>query len=188
MTKPLKIDVQIGQWFSGQGNAGLPFLEWQRMTPREKLAARMAYISAEAERLGAMTYHEGCGIPGNLIAEARHLHVLAEQAIDQLQTGNLDRAAMQALDVGIMTEGVNRSLAIWAALQLKGQSQRAKSAGGAATADQRKIEQAERMAEVVDRWNKLSATPEHDRAGIIAARLGIKIDTVRRLVKKAGLR
>jgi hypothetical protein len=188
MKKPLKIEVQVSQWFSGQAVAGLAFGDWLGMTPQAKLTARLTFIRDEADRLGAMTYQEDCPYPANLIAEARELRDRSAQALAALQLGDFDSAGLLALDVGIMMEGLNRSLAIWAALQLQRQAQRRRSAGGDTTREVRQEEQAERIAEIKRIWHSLTAENNAIRHRTIALRLGLKPDTVSRLTKKAGLR
>jgi len=69
-------------------------------------------------------------------------------------------------------------------------ARKGRSAGGQSTAEQKQAEAEANIAQVVELWKKLEAQgrPERERAGIIANRMGRPIDTVRRWVKKAGLR
>lgn len=62
--------------------------------------------------------------------------------------------------------------------------------GGNSTAERKREEQQERIADTVRRWEKLAkdGRPERERAGIIAQQTGHPVDTVRRWVRKAGLR
>ena len=65
-----------------------------------------------------------------------------------------------------------------------------RSEGGRITAQQKKDDAAANMAEAVRLWDELgsSGKAEHERASIIAQRMGAKPNTVRGWLKKAGLR
>jgi len=188
MKKP--IQIEIGNLFSGHTTAGFSFPEFEALPPNKKLIKRMGFIRDEAARLGNATYHIDCGIPGNLIGEAQRLHRAAALAVEAAERDDLADAALRALDVGALMEGLNKSLAVWRALSLKRDVQRPRSSGGETTAEKRRNEQDHRAQEVARIWQKLDSAgrPKHERCSLISDRLGIKPDTVRRLIRKTGLR
>lgn len=69
-------------------------------------------------------------------------------------------------------------------------ARKGRSAGGHSTAEQKREEAEQNVAEVMERWQKLEAQgkPERERAAIIAYRMGRPVNTVRTWIKKAGLR
>lgn len=64
----------------------------------------------------------------------------------------------------------------------------ASQAGGKATASIKKETQNKLIEKAIQKWNSLSDRPERDRCGIIAEQLGVKPNTVRGWIRKAGLR
>lgn len=188
MKKP--IQVEIGNLFAGHTMAGVSFIEWQAMQPAEKLIRRMTFIRDEAAQLGNAIYDENCEMPGNMIAEAQNLHRMASLAVEVAERGDYADAALRALDVGAQMEGLNRSLAIWRALELKGDIHRPRARGGDAAAITKKNQEAENIRKVAHIWSQLAISdkPEHERANLISQRTGMNPDTVRRYIRKAGLR
>lgn len=65
-----------------------------------------------------------------------------------------------------------------------------RSEGGKVTAEKRSSKADDRMTKAIDCWHKLETEgrPERERCGIIANRMGVKTNTVRGWIKKAGLR
>jgi hypothetical protein len=63
-----------------------------------------------------------------------------------------------------------------------------RSAGGKATAAERQMDLADNLKKVAKLWAELETKQPHQRAGIIAQRMGCPVDTVRVWIRKAGLR
>lgn len=69
-------------------------------------------------------------------------------------------------------------------------ARKGRSAGGHSTAEQKRTEAEQNVAQVMEIWRKLEeqGRPERERAGIIARRLGRPIQSVRRWIRKANIR
>lgn len=186
--KPIK--VRVRELFKGEGRAGLPPEQWMGMSEEDRLYARVEFIRERAGALAGMPYSDELNIPGNVWGEFLNLEQLALQVLTDLDNGQPLRAAMASIDVGRQVEHIKTQLAIYAAADATFKLQKPRSAGGVARAEISKDEQAEKIEQVVAMWRDLgeAGRPERERAGIIATRKGWKVDTVRRWLRKAGLR
>ena len=183
----MKTTVTIKDLFAGEMLGGMNPEEWERISMREKADNRLKYLEQRARALSGMPYKPEYGLPTSVWSTA---YCLAEDAMKALESSDPDARGWLMLEVGRSLEKIKTYIAVSQALELQIDLLAPKSAGGKATAEKRIAEAQENQNKVAEYWHKLEAEkrPERERAGIIAQRLGFKIDTVRRLIKKAGLR
>ena len=176
----MTVRVTLRRLFAGQLLGGHSPVEFERMTSADRAAV-----------LAALPYSPANDMPANIHAEARKLNTAARNTLALLEDGrDISRAVSCALAVGTAVQRIESILATAAALDVTEQLQRPRSAGGKETARQRKEKAASNQEVAAAHWRKLAdeGRPEHERTGIIAQRMNAKGDTVRRWIRKAGLR
>jgi hypothetical protein len=189
MSKTMRITLP--HLFAGHQLAGCDPVEFETMTCAERMCARLSFIGDRAAVLVAMPYDVANGLPANIRAEARKLQNEAMRARQLVESGiDAAGAGEASLAVGERLGRIQMHVAVAAALDLTGKMHRPRSTGGATTAELKKAEAAERISEAVDIWQKLEKErrPKRERTAVIAQRMHVPPDTVRRWIKKAGLR
>ena len=185
-----KAKVTLPNLFDGEFLAGLEPQEWETLTPAERITARLAFIETRAGVLADLPHSNDSGMPANVHSTARRLQLTAQDALTALEGGDPHTAAWLALEAGKLMADVGKILAVAKALEVTVQLKKPRSAGGRTTAQQKKDEAGANMAEAVRLWDELgrSGKAEHERASIIAQRMGYNARTVRDWLKKAELR
>ena len=125
-------------------------------------------------------WRESMGFPATVPADAQTLLKLCEQALSAIQNGD-EGAMLLAMKATAQASELNRWPAIDKALTLQRSASALRSKGGKATAKTT----CEKVAEM---YLSLESKAERERTGVIANRLGIDASTVRRHLKKAGIR
>lgn len=180
----MKITVQ--RLFDGNLTGGVEPESWESLTIDERISSRLRFIQSRAKSFADMPYSTESGLPANIWSEARRLEKSAEDAITALPS-NPHLSAWYAIEVGVQMGRINELVAVAKAFEIKIELIEPKSQGGKTTAKLKKLSAAEKMDEAVRLWRTLKK-PERVRSGIIAQRMGYPTDTVRRWIKKAGLR
>ncbi len=184
------VTVTLPRLFSGRMLAGNPPEKFERMDETERLCAQLEFIRDRAYFLANMPYDPSCGLPANVHSEALELSRATSSALSHLSSGEMVNAAAATMKVGEKLSGIDAVLARAKALDVTEQIFRAKSAGGKSTASQKKYQAIQNVKEAAKQWRTLAENgkPEHERVALIAMRMAAKPDTVRRWIKKAGLR
>lgn len=184
----MRITVTLPRLFAGESLGGYAPQDFERLSMAEQLCARLSFIEERARALASTPYDSKNGLPANVHADARRLADRAYHALVKLAAGDVVAAAWIAVDVGQKMGSITATLAVAKALDLTVTIKKPKSAGGKATAEEKKKDARKNQDIAARIWDELAGKPEHERVGIIARRMNAKPDTVRRWIKKAGLR
>lgn len=186
----MKINITVRELFSGHKTGGLAPNEWLGLNEEGQLKQRIFFIASRAGAIGQIVYDENCGLPANVIFEARTLHQRASKALQAADNQDFLAAAKLALEVERMLSELNGQMAAYAGLKVRAEAQKPRSEGGKSTAELKREQQKANIENTVKRWEKLArdGKPERERAGIISMQTGHPVDTVRRWINKAGLR
>jgi len=180
-----KTTVTIPHLFHGEGNAGLSFNDWHSLPPENQLRARLQFITLRASSLAQTPYDIKSGLPANVWQIAQNIERLGNQAAN---TKELINVSMLCIDIGKLLESIKTIFLSYEATNFKVQLLEPKSKGGQATAAIKKTRAEENQTKAREIWFELAGNDEHSRCETIANRMGYKPDTVRRWIKKAGLR
>ena len=181
--KPLKIN----QPCQPTGTAGHPIEAWIEMTPLQQAQAHLVSMQATARKWAGVQWRESMGVPATVPADAQTLLRLCEQALRAIEAGD-QSATLLAMKATAQAAELNRWTAIDKALTLRRTANAPRSSGGKATAAQKKERAQSTLEKIAAMWLALEGKDESGRAGVIAKRLGLDASTVRRHIKKAGLR
>lgn len=182
MKKPT---VTIQHLFHGEGNAGLSFNDWHSLTPEKQLRARLQFITLRAYSLAQTPYDIKSGLPATIWQIAQNIERLGNQVAD---TKELISVSMLCIDIGKLIESIKTQCLGSKAIKFKVQLLEPKSKGGQATAAIKKTKAEENQTRAREIWFELAGKDERSRCGTIARRMGVKPNTVRGWIKKAGLR
>lgn len=185
--------MQLKNLFGGWRSGGLPFEEWQVLSERERLCAQIDFIAARALLLSQMPYDQSRGMPANVHGTARQLVKQTRRAWEALVQEDADEAISAGMEIGIAVESVKAHLAMAKAIDVSAELAQAKDQwesetiapkrrGGRTRAEQLQAERDARAATAREKWDRLADHhyAEHERAGIIAAQMGVSSRTVRR--------
>jgi len=140
-----------------------------------------------AMKWAGVHWRESMGFPATVPADAQTLLKLCEQALSAIQNGD-EGAMLLAMKATAQASELNRWPAIDKALTLQRSASALRSKGGKATAEQNKKKAKTTCEKVAEMYLSLESKAERERTGVIANRLGIDASTVRRHLKKAGIR
>jgi hypothetical protein len=180
-----KTTVTIQHLFHGEGNAGLSFNDWHSLTPENQLRARLQFITLRSSSLAKTPYDTKSGLLANVWQIAKRITNLATQAAD---TKELISVSMLCIDIGKLIESIKTQCLGSEAIKFKVQLLEPKSKGGEATAAIKKTKAEENQTRAREIWFELAGKDERSRCETIADRMGVKPNTVRGWIRKAGLR
>mgnify|MGYP003111896898 CR=1 FL=1 len=183
--------VTINNLFAGYARAGMDPQHWyENLTDEQRIGAQLDFIEARARLLEQLPHDSELGIPANVQAEAKRLYKLVQQTVAAMSQNQMIQASGFMLEAGVTMQRISTQLVAAKALDVTDRLQRPRSAGGKETARQKQEQEAANVATAAEHWEKLASSnrPERERAAVIAERMGRPVDTVRRWIKKAGLR
>jgi len=186
----MKISISVQDLFNGHTTGGLEFGDWLTLNSEGQLKQRLSFIVSRAGALTEQPYSRDSGLPSIVWGDAQLLQQTAASALIAANDRDFLTAAALAMDAGRMMAQLNALLATYAGLKVRAEIQKPRSEGGKATAEHKREQQQANIEDTVKRWEKLArdGKPERERAGIISMQTGHPVDTVRRWIKKAGLR
>jgi hypothetical protein len=179
--------ITVKQPYQPSATAGHTWDEWEALTPIEKASARIEEMQCVASRWAGTVWDESLGVPPNVITDAADLITLCDRAKAALRESP-EAAILACMDAQTKAAELNRWTLVSETQKRQKTITRPKAAGARTVNAKRSKDADERRKVVVEKWNKLQSRPARERAGIIAAQTGIPVDTVRRHIKKAGLR
>ena len=182
--------VTINNLFAGYARAGLDPAAWYALSAEQQTKAQLAFIEVRARILYTLPNDPAYRLPGNVQAKAGELYRNAQEAMNALSAEDAHNALSLGIQAGLAMQGISTQLVAAEALDVTEQLQRPRSAGGKETARQKKEQEAANVSKAAEHWERLGNDnrPERERAAVIAERMGHPSDTVRRWIKKAGLR
>lgn len=179
--------LTIKQPYNPTGTAGLPIEEWIEMTPLQQAQAHLTLMQATARKWAGVQWRESMGVPATVVGDAQTLLKLCDEALNAIRDG--DQSAMLfAMNATAQAAELNRWVAIDKALELSNAATAPRSSGGGATAGRRQKEAHNRCEEIAAMYLEMESKDKRDRASLIAERLGLTPRSVRRHLKKAGIR
>jgi hypothetical protein len=179
--------LMIKQPYKATGTAGHTIEEWIEMSPLQQAQAHLIVMQDTARKWAGVQWRESMGVPATVPADAQTLLRLCDAALTAIKNGD-QSATLFAMRAAAQAAELNRWAAIDKALALHKNAHTPRSSGGKATAERRK-NQAQSMCEkIASLYLAMESKDVRDRTGVIATRLGIDQSTVRRHLKKAGLR
>lgn len=179
--------LTIPQPYKATGTAGHAIEDWLEMTPTEQAEAHINAMRNTALQWSSVQWRESMGVPATVPADAQTLLRLCDEAIKAIRHGD-EGAMLCAMKATAHAAELNRWCAINSALVQQQKSNVPRSSGGKATATARKEKAGTMCEQIAQMYSSLSSKEDRERVGIIANRLCVDVTTVRRHLKKAGIR
>lgn len=183
--------VTINNLFAGYARAGMDPQSWcENLTKEQQLAAQLDFIEARASLLMGLPHDSAYGVPANVQGLSKRLFDQIRKARDAMNQSQMIHACTFMLEAGVAMQRISTHLVVAEAVDVTERLQRPRSSGGQETARLKKAAAEDNQVKAAEHWRKLESEgrPERERVAIIARRMGHPSDTVRRWIKKAGLR